>query len=75
MESFLLSKNKNKNIKKEVLIILQISKETAIKLNKEYGVPYHDNGISRTGELSKNHCKYYLCESKKNMTILKNLQK
>ena len=54
--------------------ILLISKEIAHKLNKEFGVPFGENGISSTGKLNGRH-KYYLCESRKNLSLLKKLEK
>ena len=54
--------------------ILLISKEIAHKLNKEFGVPFGENGISSTGKLNGRH-KYYLCESNKNLSLLKKLEK
>ena len=54
--------------------ILLISKEIAHKLNKEFGVPFGENGISSTGKLNGRH-KYYLCESHKNLSLLKKLEK
>ena len=57
--------------KKEIIIIL-ISKEIAHKLNKEFGVPFGENGISTS---KTNHKKYYLCESRKNISLLKKLEK
>ena len=49
--------------------ILLISKEIAHKLNKEFGVPFGENGISLTGKENGRH-KYYLCESSKNKEFL-----
>ena len=46
----------------------------AHKLNKEFGIPFGENGISSTGKLNGRH-KYYLCESRKNPSILKKLEK
>ena len=57
--------------KKEIIIIL-ISKEIAHKLNKEFGVPFGENGISTS---KTNHKKFYLCESRKNLSLLKKLEK
>ena len=57
--------------KKEIIIIL-ISKEIAHKLNKEFGVSFGENGISTS---KTNHKKYYLCESRKNLSLLKRLEK
>ena len=68
-----LSYRINTNGKKEIIII-QISKENAHKLNKEFGVPFGENGISSTGKLNGRH-KYYLCESRKNLSLLKKLEK
>ena len=51
--------------------ILLISKEIAHKLNKEFGVPFGENGISISGTRRK----YYLCESRKNLSLLKKLEK
>ena len=59
---------------KKVNIIILISKEIAHKLNKEFGVPFGENGISSTGKLNGRH-KYYLCESSKNLSLLKKLGK
>ena len=66
-----LSYRINTNRKKENKILL-ISKEIAHKLNKEFGVPFGENGISTS---KTNHKKYYLCESRKNLSILKKLVK
>ena len=54
--------------------ILLISKEIAHKLNKEFDVPFGENGISSTGKLNGRH-KYYLCESRKNLSLLEKLEK
>ena len=51
--------------------ILLISKEIAHKLNKEFGVPFGENGISVSGTRRK----YYLCESRKNLSLLEKLEK
>ena len=51
--------------------MIQISKETAHKLNAEYGVPFKDDGISHS--YSKRGKKYYLCESKRIMGALNKL--
>ena len=59
---------------KKVNNILLISKEIAHKLNKEFGVPFGENGISSTGKENGRH-KYYLCESRKNLSLLKKLEK
>ena len=55
-------------------IIKQISKEIAIKLNKEYHVPFGYGGISSTGKENGRH-KYYICESEKNLNLVKKLSK
>lgn len=57
--------------KKEIIIKL-ISKEIAHKLNKEFGVPFGDDGISTS---KTSHKKFYLCESRKNLSLLKKLEK
>ena len=59
------------NGKKEIIIIL-ISKDIAHKLNKEFGVPFGENGISTS---KTSHKKYYLCESRKNLSLLKKAEK
>ena len=64
----------SKFIMKVVKIILLISKETATKLNKEYGVSFGENGISATGKLNGRR-KYYICENRRNMEVLKKLEK
>ena len=66
-----LSYRINTNRKKETIIIL-ISKEIAHKLNKDFGVPFGENGVSTS---KTNHKKYYLCESHKNLSLLKKLEK
>ena len=47
--------------------MIKISKEDALKLNKEHGVPFGENGISRT---HSHHKHYYLCESEYNIRSL-----
>ena len=61
------------NKSKEWIIILLISKGTAHKLNK-LGVPFGENGISSTGKLNGRH-KYYLCESARNLSLLRKVEK
>ena len=56
----------------EWIKIILISKEIAHKLNKDFGVPFGENGISSS---KTNHKKYYLCESRKNLSLLKKLEK
>ena len=62
------------NIERSENKILLINKEIAHKLNKEFDVPFGENGISSTGKLNGRH-KYYLCESRKNLSLLKRLEK
>ena len=57
---------------KKVNIIILISKEIAHKLNKEFSVPFGESGISTS---KTNHKKYYLCESRKNLSLLKKVEK
>ena len=59
-------------IERSEISIIKISKENAHKLNKEFGVPFGENGISTS---KTNHKKYYLCESRKNLSLLKKLEK
>ena len=47
--------------------MIKIKKEDALKLNKEYGVCFGENGISRTHSHHKN---YYLTESEYNLRNL-----
>nr|DAZ80777.1 MAG TPA: hypothetical protein [Caudoviricetes sp.] len=54
-------------------IILLISKQTALKLNK-MGIPFGYEGISSTGKLNGRH-KYYLCESARNLSLLRKVEK
>ena len=58
------------NLKRKWWIkIILISKAIAHKLNKDFGVPFGENGISSTGKENGRH-KYYLCESSKNKEFL-----
>lgn len=57
---------------KEVYNLIKISKSDAIKLNKDYGIPYGNNGISHT---VSNVRTYYLCESEYNMKMLRRIKK
>lgn len=51
----------------------QISKEVAHRLNREFGIPFScEEGISSSKTKYK---KYYLCESKRNMSYLYKLNK
>jgi len=51
----------------------QISKEVAHRLNREFGIPFScEEGISSSKTKYK---KYYLCESKRNMSCLYKLNK
>lgn len=52
--------------------MLLISKEIAHKLNKEYDVPFGENGLSKS---KSKHPKYYLCESRTNLEKLKSIEK
>ena len=47
--------------------MIKISKEVAKKLHNEYGVPFKENGISKT---HTKHPNYYLCESEYNLISL-----
>ena len=47
--------------------MIKITKEEATMLNKKYGVPFQENGISHTYTRYKH---YYLCENKKNLSCL-----
>lgn len=47
--------------------MIKISKDVALKLNAEYGVPYRENGISKS---HTKHPTYFLCESEYNITSL-----
>jgi hypothetical protein len=61
------------NIKKiEEKNLILISKEIAHKLHNEYGVRFGENGISTSKTKYK---KYYLCESSRNLGLLKRLNK
>lgn len=42
-------------------------------LNKQFGVPFGENGLSMTGKGNGRH-KYYLCTSYKNMSFLRKIQ-
>ena len=57
---------------KVVKKIIPISKKTAHKLNKEYGVPFGYEGISTSKTKSK---KYYLCTSNRNLSLLSKIEK
>lgn len=61
-----------KNKRKEGKDILLISKKTAQILNKKYGVPFGYEGISTS---KTSHKKYYLCESDRNLSLLKQVEK
>ena len=58
-------------MKNEEKILIKISKEIAQELNRNYGVPYGENGISRT---HGHHKKYFLCESRKNLSLLSKIR-
>lgn len=71
---FSTTKNRgNKNERCEICLI-QISKKEAIKLNKEYGVNYGENGISHTRSCHNKRKTYYMCKSYKNMDALNKLR-
>lgn len=59
------------NLRKVVTDILNISKKDAHKLH-EMGVPFGEGGISHT---HTSHKKYYLCESRNNMKLLRKIEK
>lgn len=54
--------------------IIQVSKKEAHVLNKQFGVPFGEGGLSMTGRLNGRH-KYYLCESRKNKMLLDKLKR
>lgn len=47
--------------------LLKITKKEAHLLNKEYDIPFEENGLSKT---RSKHPSYYLCESKENLELL-----
>lgn len=47
--------------------MIKITKKDAFTLNKDYGVKFGENGISRTHGHNKH---YYLCESEYNLRSL-----
>ena len=51
--------------------MIDITKKIAHKLNKEYGIPFKDGGISVSGTRRK----YYLCPNKRNLSALNEIQK
>ena len=51
--------------RRELIGLIKISKDDAMRLNKKYGIPYGENGISHT--VTKHS--YFLCESRYNMNI------
>lgn len=52
-------------------IIIKISKQEALKLNTEYGVPYREDGISHT---YTKHRHYFLCENRYNMNAIRKIR-
>lgn len=64
---YLLLSHYGKYLWKKWIKIILITKEIAHKLNKQYGVPFGENGISTSKTRYK---KYYLCESSKNKEFL-----
>lgn len=67
--TLLFEENNNMKVVKK---IIPISKKTAHKLNKEYGVPFGYEGISTSKTKNK---KFYLCESKHNLSLLSKIEK
>lgn len=55
-----------------MLNILGISKNEALKLNKEYNVPFGENGISRTYSKYKH---YFLAPTRDNINALEKIRK
>lgn len=47
--------------------MIKINKNAAQKLNNEFGVPFGDDGISKT---KTKHPTYFLCESERNLRCL-----
>lgn len=57
---------------KEWIKIVQITKQEAMILNRDYKIRYGENGISHT--YTKNR-KYYLCERMYNINALEKIRK
>lgn len=54
---------------KEVITIVKITKVEA-KFLAQSGVRFKDGGISKTNSCHRKRHTYYLCENKKNMSLL-----
>lgn len=54
---------------KEGIIIVKITK-TEAKFLSNSGVKFKDGGISKTNSCHRKRHTYYLCENKKNMSLL-----
>jgi len=55
--------------------LINISKDVAHRLNKEFGIPFSCyEGISRSKSRHGKHSKYYLAESKYNLNSLRKVQ-
>jgi hypothetical protein len=52
--------------------LVKISKQEALKLNKDYGVPFGENGISHSWAKYQH---YYLCEGRKNIACLEKIRR
>lgn len=48
--------------------LIKLRKESALKLNREYGIPFGENGLSRTK--GHHHKTYYLAETEYNLRSL-----
>ena len=57
---------------KEGINLIKISKEESLELNKKYGIPYGENGISHTYTRYQH---YYLCENRRNMQSLEKIRR
>lgn len=60
-----------KYYEKEERKLVDITKREAHILNKKYGVPFKDDGISHS---YTKHKKFYLCPSQRNMKALNDLR-
>lgn len=52
--------------------MIKISKQEAMKLNKEYKIPFGENGISHSWS---KYTHYYLCEGRKNLACLDKIRR
>lgn len=50
-----------------MIIIILVNKESALILNKKYGIKFGENGLKKT---NTSHKKYYLTETKNNLRLL-----